>query len=588
MSTTELGERLGIVGGGNQVGLLVIGANKDICVGEMLLIRSKRDGGERIFLFRVLELENYMRLVKDTHAMAGTFLVEGEAYISGIDRNLLVLLKGRLLGYAEQVTDGHGKTKWVFRPPRRLPALLAEVYRPTRTVTPSSLPDMLASQLRGDIYIGNLQAGERELDIPVTLPAEYLPMHVAIFGATGSGKSNLMMVLIKSIIDHNIKVLDGKAAGPSISAFCIDPHDEFARGVDKYGVNDIVAALDSDTRRHVIGDYYYLTTSARGTPREIQRYARDIRILWKEIQPRDLYSIMEFRPQMQLFIDRQYAIKGENWIASILEMEESPSGVQAVTFHAVRRRLGFIERSPIFVESGKSVLGEIYEAMESGRVLIVNTSLMSETSQFLLTTVVARTIFDMRRAVKSSGTIADFESQAKSRLPATFLRGVLDKAKGFYRGRGAAGDSAPVKDTSELPVVLVTVEEAPSLLNPDLMRGGSVFKDIARQGRKFNIGLLVVSQQVSVLDNVILSQTNTEINLRLGNEREISACIDNASVNIAGFEDEFRVMGRGDAILTASYRDMPVPVHVPKFDELFERTQAQYGTKREKKEEHIM
>jgi len=141
-----------------------------------------------------------------------------------------------------------------------------------------------------------------------------------------------------------------------------------------------------------------------------------------------------------------------------------------------------------------------------------------------------------------------------------------------------------------LPVIQITVEEAPSILNPELMKGRSVFKDISRQGRKFNIGLLVVSQQVSVLDNVILSQMNTEINLRMGNEREIRACIDNASVNISGFENEFRVMSRGEALLTASYRELPLPVKIPLFDTIFERDKDKYKSKRssKKSEKHIL
>ena len=81
---------------------------------------------------------------------------------------------------------------------------------------------------------------------------------------------------------------------------------------------------------------------------------------------------------------------------------------------------------------------------------------------------------------------------------------------------------------------------------------------------------------------------NTEINLRLGNEREIKACIENASVNITGFENEFRVMSRGEALLTASYRETPLAVKIPKFDDYFERDNTRYmpkGTKK-KTEKH--
>ncbi|MHA1959975.1 MAG: ATP-binding protein [Candidatus Thorarchaeota archaeon] len=444
---------------------------------------------------------------------------------------------------------------------------------------------MLSSQTDGDVFVGDLQVGEKTLDVPVMIKSQFLPMHVGIFGATGSGKSNLMMVLIKSLFDSNIEsIRDSKADLPRISAFCIDPHDEFAKGVDKYGIQSIVESMDQDTRKEVLGDFYYLTTRLQATKREVRRYAREIRILWQEVQPRDLYSIMEFTPQMVSFIDSVYNKSREKWVSEILGMEKDPESTPAGTLRGVQRRLRFLERSPIFVKDGDTILDDIFEAMETGRILVVNTSLMGDREQFLLTTVVTRTLSDMRRALKSSGNLRDFNRQGEMRLPKSFFMRNKDRARAFY-GVGGTTDQTEVRDPRELPVIQVTVEEAPSILNPDLMRGQSVFKDIARQGRKFNIGLLVVSQQVSVLDNVILSQMNTEINLRLGNEREIKACIENASVNIAGFESEFRVMARGEALLTASYRELPLPVRIPLFDTVFERDKGSYKAKKSKKSE---
>ena len=584
----NLGELFGKVSVGNQTNLEIMGSNRDISVGEIFMITSARDGHERVFFFRVLGLQNYLRQVDDMSRVAGTLMVEGDAYLSGIERNMLLDVQGRMLGYAEQEIDD----EWVFRSPRRLPDHLASVYRPVSGISDPIVSTMLESQIDGELYVGNLQVGEKALDVPVMIPSKYLPMHVGIFGSTGSGKSNLMMVLIKSLIDTNIEASinpDGDML--RISAFCIDPHDEFAKGVDRYGIHHIVEAMGPTIRSEVLGNFYYLTTHLRATPREVKKYGKEIRIRWDEIQPRDLYSITEFTPQMIAFIDSMSASKHQNWIAEILELQEEPEekSTSKVTIAAVQRRLRFLERSPIFIKDGTSVLDDIYEAMETGRILVVNTSLMSDTEQFLLTTVVTRTLSDMRRAVKSSGTLGDFETQGKMRLPNPFFNRVKKMARSFY-GRGGTSDSTQVKDPRNLPVILITVEEAPSILNPELMKGRSVFKDISRQGRKFNIGLLVVSQQVSVLDNVILSQMNTEINLRMGNEREIRACIDNASVNISGFENEFRVMSRGEALLTTSYRKLPLPVKIPKFDTIFERDKDKYKSKRssKKREKHIL
>ena len=581
----KLGELYGKVGVGNQTSLGIMGNNRDISVGEIFMIYSDRDGHERVFFFRVLGLENYLRQVDDMSRVASTLMVEGDAYLSGIERNMLLSVGGRMLGYAEKNKKG----EWIFKAPRRMPDHLASVYRPMHGTSDESVRDMLECQTDGEVFVGELQVGEDTLDVPVRIPCNFLPMHVGIFGSTGSGKSNLMMVLIKSMIDTNLDAIRNPGHNRTrISAFCIDPHDEFAKGVDKYGIQNVVEDMSNSTRSDVIGDFYYLTTHRSATKREISRYARDIRILWAEIQPRDLYSIMEFTPQMSSFIDAQYAASHEDWISSIINMEEAGDEAQKGTLRAVKRRLRFLERSPIFIETGTSILDDIYYAMETGRVLVVNTSLMSDQEQFLLTTIVTRTLSDMRRALKSSGNLGDFERQGEMRLPRSFFNRVKKQARAFYSKAGAE-DKSEVRDPKSLPVIQVTVEEAPSILNPELMRGQSVFKDISRQGRKFNIGLLVVSQQVSVLDNVILSQMNTEINLRLGNEREIKACIDNASVNISGFESEFRVMARGEAIVTASYRELPLPVRIPLFDDIYERDKHRYkDTKPKKAEEHIM
>jgi DNA helicase HerA-like ATPase len=581
----KLGELYGKVGVGNQTSLGIMGNNRDISVGEIFMIYSDRDGHERVFFFRVLGLENYLRQVDDMSRVASTLMVEGDAYLSGIERNMLLSVGGRMLGYAEK----NEKEEWIFKSPRRLPDHLASVYRPIRGTSDEFVQKMLASQTDGEVFIGDLQIGETTLNVPIKIPAKFLPMHIGIFGSTGSGKSNLMMVLIKSMIDTNLDAIrNPNQKKTRISAFCIDPHDEFAKGVDKYGIQSIVEDMNPKTRNEVLVDYYYLTTHKRATTREIRKYTQEIRILWSELQPRDLYSIREFTPEMASFIDSQYSISGEDWINSILTIDEDNAGVPVQTVRAVKRRLGFIERSPIFIGTGTSILDQIYLAMETGRILVVNTSLMSDMEQFLLTTVVTRTLSDMRRALKSSGNLGDFVNQGQMRLPRSFFSRVKDHARTFY-GKSGVADDSEVTDPRSLPVIQVTVEEAPSILNPELMRGQSVFKDISRQGRKFNIGLLVVSQQVSVLDNVILSQMNTEINLRLGNEHEIKACIENASVNISGFENEFRVMSRGEAIVTASYRELPLPVKIPLFDDIYLKDRHKYkDSKSTKTEEHIL
>ena len=113
-------------------------------------------------------------------------------------------------------------------------------------------------------------------------------------------------------------------------------------------------------------------------------------------------------------------------------------------------------------------------------------------------------------------------------------------------------ENGVLRTSDRLPYVNVVVEEAPSVLNPQRMKFGSVFRDISRQGRKFGIGLTVVSQQVSEIDAGVLTQINTELTMALGNEQERREAIRNASADLSGFERELQVMSKGQALVSAS------------------------------------
>ena len=140
-------------------------------------------------------------------------------------------------------------------------------------------------------------------------------------------------------------------------------------------------------------------------------------------------------------------------------------------------------------------------------MLIVDTTLLGELEQFLLNTVVARSLFALRRALR----LADSPERLRAEIASAFG---VDEESGRIGQRSLVAAllerlergalpyivDGRVRTPDELPLVHILVEEAPSVLNPARMRFGSVFRDISRQGRKFGIGLGVVSQQVSEID----------------------------------------------------------------------------------------
>jgi hypothetical protein len=589
----QLGKRYGVLAESNTYQLTVIALNSDVAVGDLFLLPCDR-GAERFYVFRTTQYANIMNRTIEMNDVARNKLTMPDSYFSedwGDEK--LIELTGIVLGYAERDAPSG---QWTFHRPRRLPQHLSDVFHvtPDRPEVAAVVRTLMQSQLGLDgIYIGDLLAGESSLvGVPVYLPAFAFSHHIGIFGRTGCGKSNLMMVLLRSIMKHNQRVHETTACGPPISILAIDPHDEFKNwhlgtgGAD--GLHGIVSGYSSEERQELVEPFYYLTardTAANGLERRI-------RLSRADITPADLISVMEFTEQQIAFANQCYAQYGESWIRRLLlgdlgddDSDGEGGGGEFLpgTVSAVQRRLSGLRHgnSRVFTRFDpdrgegyqyQSTLADIICSLERGRVLAIDTTLMTELEQFLVTTIVGRVLFALRRAVRSADTVDSLESAIRQGLGNDEAQGQLgmrhlanELVVRLQDGRLPYITGGRIRAPDELPYVNVVIEEAPSILNPERMRFGSVFRDISRQGRKFGIGLTVISQQVTEIDHGVLTQLNTELTMSLGNEGERKEAIRNASADLMGFERELQVMGRGQAIASASYRDIPLPIQTPSF-----------------------
>ena len=583
-------EFFGVLAGASTSEIVVYARNLDTSIGDLFLVPSDR-GGERVYLFRMTQYANVLRREEDMDPMAKNLLaMDDPFYADDFISDQLLRLSGTLLGYSE--IGGAGQ--WVFRTPRKLPAHLSKVYKigfgdeSAIQRQEQCLAELLATQLGNGVFVGHLLAGERALTgVRVSIPGEYFAHHLGVFGRTGTGKSNNLMVLIESLYANNRRLRalprDQWGAGDRlVSLFAIDPHDEFAKwkSGSRGGINRIVAGMQTAERAALVEPFYYLSCRDEAVIQAdpiIGTLGRRVRLHRKDIAPEDIISIMEFSDIMSSAAESIGDEFGEDWISAVLngDVQADENLIHKASLAGLNRRLGFLagNRSNLVpsAQTYQSSLADIVLALERGRVLDVDTSLMTEVEQFLLTTVVARTIFALRKAIKSSRDVTSLLGTAS--LPGEIDRHLpsQDSLKGILKERLGASDSpyldegGRLRNLNELPAVNIIVEEAPSLLNPARLRFGSVFRDISRQGRKFGLGLTVVSQQVSEIDHGILSQINTEITLALGNEEERQAAVHTASNDIFPFKRELQVMGTGQAILSASYKSVPLPIQIPEF-----------------------
>ncbi len=99
------------------------------------------------------------------------------------------------------------------RTPKRLPPFFSTV----RHVTNEDLRFLETDPRGGKVFIGNVRSGSKVLDIKVHIPGEEMfTHHVLVAATTGRGKSNLVKVMLWSIIGT------GK-----FGVLVLDPHDEY-------------------------------------------------------------------------------------------------------------------------------------------------------------------------------------------------------------------------------------------------------------------------------------------------------------------------------------------------------------------------
>jgi hypothetical protein len=156
--------------------------------------------------------------------------------------------------------------------------------------------------------------------------------------------------------------------------------------------------------------------------------------------------------------------------------------------------------------------------------------------------------------------LSDIPSSVLDHLIGAVLRILFDAA--FW------GRALPVG--GRMRPLLIVLEEAHRYLSKSdkeglvVARGGaaSAARRIAKEGRKYGVGIMLVSQRPSEIDTTILSQCGTIIALRLTNEADRGQIASISSDNLKGLFSMLPILRTHEALIVGEAVNMPIRARI--------------------------
>ncbi|MBT3720462.1 ATP-binding protein [archaeon] len=125
-------------------------------------------------------------------------------------------------------------------------------------------------------------------------------------------------------------------------------------------------------------------------------------------------------------------------------------------------------------------------------------------------------------------------------------------------------DLFEMRKKNKIPPFFTVIEEAHNYCPERSFgqkRSSQILRTVASEGRKFGLGLCVVSQRPARVDKSVLSQCTTQIILKVTNPNDLKAIVNSVEGITSETEDEIKNLSIGTALVTGVV-DMPLFVNV--------------------------
>ncbi len=308
-----------------------------------------------------------------------------------------------------------------------------------------------------------------------------------VFGKSGTGKSFITRTILAGIIK----------AGTAVNLI-FDMHNDYGWEVqDEHGRRfKGLRQLFTDGRVQVI------TLDPATSQHRQSKVDGVLQIGLDQIEPEDVEMLAGIIGLTEVQVGALYYLRrrlGKDWIAMMLDEHdtaavdalEEEEKVQKGTLRAMQRKFELFRRLDFLRPPTDDMVEYIFNALNRGINVVLEFGVYGS-------------------------------SLAAYVLVANYLTRRIH-AKYVEQKNKAAGRAG-----EEPKPLVITIEEAHKFLDPEIAQH-TIFGNIARELRKYNVTLLIVDQRPSGIDEEVMSQIGTRVTCLLDNEADIKAVFSGVS-----------------------------------------------------------
>ncbi len=361
------------------------------------------------------------------------------------------------------------------------------------------------------LFLGKMRNGSETIDVPLYINGKDALSHHVLIAATTGRGKSNLLKCLLSELSNE------RYCGMLV----LDPHDEYYRNV-----------LDSRQSVH-----QYSTNPTPG--------GNTLRFNLALLKPQHFQGTVDWSDPQRQALAHYYKEYREEWVEAIMLDKKLRVDFNEGTIAVIRRRMmqvlgldvseGNIISDGVFTTSGgTTTITDICNTLEKGEMVIVDTSCFDGATEILVGSIIASELLRRYKQAKLHGTLND------------------------------------------KPVISIIIEEAPRVLGKEVLeQGPNVFSTIAREGRKFKIGIMAITQLPSLIPRDILANMNTKIILGLEMKAERQAMIESASQDLSTDDRAIASLDKGEAIVTSTFVPFALPIRIPLFDTFVSQSSLQ-------------